>query len=149
MLLEYGYEYEIEIMEAIINLNIENEVKVFTGEEKEHILSKLQEIFVTGNPRVWWLSLKYKPISFIIEEPDSISYKRIADFFDKEEVVWFVVEDDARLLYRTKVSHVVDIIGQCRFFEYNIISKNLERFLCETEHDEFLYIDINKNPSKE
>lgn len=89
---------------------------------------------------MWWLSLKYKPKSFIfdLEQP----YKEIVNFFNKEEDVWFVVEDDNQLLYKTKISYVIDIIGECSGFEYNIISENHDRFLCENDHDEFLFIDL-------
>ena len=142
---------EKEISKAILDLKIKDKVKVFTGDEKNSILSKLQKIFVVGNPRVWWLSLKYKPISYVFEQKEQ--YKKIADFFDKEEEVWFVVEDEfnnnEQLLYKMKITYVIDIIGECMGFEYNIISEDYNRFLCETDHDEFLFIDINKNQLKE
>ena len=140
-------ELEEEIMEAISNLRIEDKVKVFKGDEKNNMLLKLKEIFVSGDPRVWWLSLKYFPWSFVFKPEQS--YKEIVNFFDEEEEVWFVIEDDEQLLFKMKISHVIDIIGESTGFEYNIISENCERFLCETDHDEFLYIDINKNPPKE
>lgn len=133
-------ELEKEIREAISDLKIEEKVKVFTGDEKYSILLKLKESFVSGNPRVWWLSLKYRPKSFIfkLEQP----YKKIVNFFNKEEDVWFVVEDDNQLLYKTKILYVIDIIGECSCFEYNIISENYDRFLCENDHGEFLFIDL-------
>lgn len=135
-------ELEKEISEAISDLKIEEKVKIFTGEEKNSILLKLKEIFVSGDPRVWWLSLKYKPESFVFELKQS--YKEIDNFFNKEEEVWFVVEEDEQLLYRTKISYVIDIIGECSGFEYNIISENYDRFLCENDHGEFLFIDLRK-----
>ena len=61
-------ELEIELMEAISDLNIEDKVQKYTGEEKEKILFKLQEKFVDGNPRVWWLALKHKATSFNFEQ---------------------------------------------------------------------------------
>lgn len=134
-------ELEKEIGEAISNLKIEAKVKVFKGEEKKRILLKLQETFVNGNPRVWWLSLKYTPTSFVFEQ--EAPFREIVNFFDKEEEVWFVIEDDDQLLYKTKISHVIDIIGDCICFEYNLISENYDRFLCETDHDEFLFIDLS------
>lgn len=140
-------ELEEEIMESISNLKIQEKVKVITGEEKKNILLEIQKTFVNGNPRVWWLSLKYKPTSFVFKQEKP--YKKIVNFFDKEEDVWFVIENDDQILLKTKISHVIDIIGDCTFFEYNIISKNYDRFLCETDHGDFLFIDIHKNKSKE
>jgi hypothetical protein len=140
-------ELENEIREAIIELKIENKVKAFSGEKKNNILLKLKSIFVRGDPRVWWLSLKYKPTSYVFEE--QLAYKKINYFFNENDDVWFVAEDDVYdepLLYKTKVSFVIDIIGGCTGFEYNIISENCEKYLCENDHGEFLYIDIHENP---
>lgn len=137
-------ELEIELMEAISDLKIEDKVQKFTGEEKERILFKLQEKFVSGNPRVWWLALKYKPTSFFFERQDP--HKEIVNFFDKEEV-WFVIEDEfnanEQILYKTKIRYVIDIIEEnCTYFEYNIISENYDKFLCQTDHDDILFIDL-------
>lgn len=140
-------ELEEEIMESISNLKIQEKVKVITGEEKKNILLELQKTFVNGNPRVWWLSLKYEPTFLVFKQEKP--YKEIVNFFDKEEDVWFVIENDDQILLKTKISHVIDIIGDCIYFEYNIISKNYDRFLCETDHGDFLFIDIHKNKSKE
>jgi len=131
---------EIGLEQAILNLKIEDKVKVFTGEEKNSILLKLKEFFVIGEPRVWWLSLKYTPKCFVFKQ--EYPYKEIVNFFDEKEDVWFIIEDNAQLLYKTKVSHVVDIISECSYFEYNIISKDYNKFLCENDHDQFLYIDL-------
>lgn len=137
---------EEEIMESISNLKIQEKVKVIKGEEKKNILLEIQETFVNGNPRVWWLSLKYEPTSFVFKQEKP--YKEIVNFFDKEEDVWFVIEDDNQILLKTKISHVIDIIGDCTYFEYNIISRNYDRFLCETDHGDFLFIDVHKNKPK-
>ena len=53
-------ELEQEIMEAIQNLNIVDKFRVIKGEEKDQMLSRFHSIYVVGEPRVWWLSLKYK-----------------------------------------------------------------------------------------
>ena len=140
---------ENEIREAILHLKIEEKVKEYKGEERKRILKKIKEVFVSEDPRVWWLSLKYIPKSFVFEQ--EMPYKEITRFFSAEEDIWFVVEDmDAndQLLYKTKVSHVIDIISNCSGFEYNIVSENCEKYLCENDHNEFLYIDIWENPPR-
>ena len=135
-------QLEKEIREAISYLKIEKKVKIITGKEKNKILLKLQKIFVSGNPRVWWLSLKYRPVSFVFKQEKP--YEKIVNFFDETEDVWFIVEDTDQLLYKLKVSDVIDIIANCSYFEYNIISETYDKFLCETDHNEFLYIDISR-----
>lgn len=135
--------YEKEINEAISSLKIEEKVKIFEGEKKREFLQKMQDFFVVGNPRVWWLSLKYKPVTFVFEQEDS--YKRITDFFGEDEEVWWVIEDEEQLLYKTNISHIINIISECSYFEYNIITQNYDRFLCENDHNEILFIDLRNN----
>lgn len=137
---------EQEVIGAIEILKIEDEVQLFTGEKRECILAELQEKFIVGNPRVWWLSLKHKPIvySFVQEDPDEefvYPHEKIIDFFDLEEIVWFVIEDEP-LLLKTTVSHVIEIIENCIPFEYNLVSENYDRLLCETDHDDLLFVDL-------
>ena len=138
---------ENEIREAIQYLEIEEKVKEYKSEERKRILQKIKEVFVRGDPRVWWLSLKYVPKSFVFEQ--EFPYMEIARFFDEKEALWFIIEDigdDDQLLYKTSVSNVIDIISNCAFFEYNVVSENCEKYLCENDHNEFLYIDIRENP---
>ena len=137
----YMSEYEKEINEAMAYLSINDEVTVFSGRQKENLLSHLQSQFVIENPRVWWLSLKYQATAYDFDG----DYKQITQFFDKNEKVWFIVEDDECLLYQIKVSNIIDIIGECSCFEYYLISENEKRFLCETDHGVFLYVDREKN----
>lgn len=137
--------YEKEIKDAISNLEIEDKIEEFTGEERRSILQKIQNFFVIGNRRVWWLSLRYKPESFVFEQEEP--YKNITDFFAGEEEVWLVIEDDEQLLYKTNISHIINIISECSYFEYNIISQNFDRFLCENDHNEFLFVDLRNKSS--
>ena len=135
-------DYEKEIREAISILEIEDKVKIYVGQERKENLKKIQDIFVNGNPRVWWIALKYKTISFVFDKEEP--YRRITDFFDAEENVWIIIEDDERILLKANVSDIIDIISECSYFEYNIVSQNFDRYLCETDHNEMLFIDLRK-----
>ena len=135
-------DYEKEIREAISILEIEDKVKIYVGQERKENLKKIQDIFVNGNPRVWWIALKYKTISFVFDQEEP--YRRITDFFDAEESVWIIIEDDERILLKAIVSDIIDIISECSYFEYNIVSQNFDRYLCETDHNEMLFIDLRK-----
>ena len=61
--------------------------------------------------------------------------------------MWLVIEDDEQLLYKTNISHIINIISECSYFEYNIISQNFDRFLCENDHNEFLFVDLRNKSS--
>ena len=128
--------------QSISILEKEDKVKIYVGQERKENLKKIQDIFVNGNPRVWWIALKYKTISFVFDQEEP--YRRITDFFDAEENVWIIIEDDERILLKANVSDIIDIISECSYFEYNIVSQNFDRYLCETDHNEMLFIDLRK-----
>lgn len=132
---------ESEINQAIEELKLEEKVEIFAGKEREKILLQLKSVFVRGNPRVWWLSLKWKTKSLFFEGE---TYKDLINHFSEDEMVWFVIEEDEQLLYRTKISYIISILENCSLFEYNLISEDLKRFICETDHDDILYIDLRE-----
>lgn len=134
---------EKEIIRSIKEQKLENVVLVFKKQEAKIIVNNLKDIFVSGTPRVWWLSLKYQPKCFTFEEPNS--FEKITNFFTNDEKVWWVIEDDEELLLQTNIKHIISIIADCPFFEYNIISLDQKKLLIENDHNEFLFIDLKDN----
>jgi hypothetical protein len=131
-----------EIKSAIEALDLKSQVAFFEADPKEKVIIEIKDIFVFENPRVWWLSLKYKPQSLKFDDYQ-YQYKNIINFFDENEIVWFIVEDDELILLKLKAKDIIKIISECSYFEYYIISLDKTRFLCENDHNEFLYIDLN------
>lgn len=133
-----------EVFRTIAELKLEKQVHIYVGQERERLLKEMQEIFVEGNPQVWWLRLKYKPESYVFEVDEP--WKEIRRFFDRDEEVYFIIEDadifSEQLLCKAKISQVIEIVDNSEMlFEYNLISINYDRFMCETDHDEYLFID--------
>lgn len=131
-----------EIMRSIKKQKLENDVYLPNSEEADSIINNLKNIFVDGTPRVWWLSLKYKPEVFTFDE--SNSFERISNFFDDDETVWWVIETDKELLFQTCIRNIISIIAECPFFEYNIVSLDKKKLLIENDHNEFLFIDLSQ-----
>ena len=96
--------------------------------------------FVLDNPRVWWLSFRFPPKEHHYYDDDQ--YKRISCFLNNEDFCYFIAELDVTHIFKARVADVVFIIGECSFFEYYVVSMDLKKLICETEHGDFLEITI-------
>lgn len=133
---------EKEIIRSVKEQNLQNVVQIFNAKTANIITNNLKEIFVLGTPRVWWLSLRYEPKSFIFDEPNS--FEKITHFFNDDDEVWWIIEDED-LLFKLQIKHIILIIADCPFFEYNIVSLDKTKLLIENDHNEFLFIDLRSN----
>ena len=103
------------------------------------VLDRIKNRFVLGNPRVWWLSFRFPPKE---HHYDDYQYKRISCFLNNEDFCYFIAELDVTHIFKARVADVVFIIGECSFFEYYVVSMDLKKLICETEHGDFLEITI-------
>lgn len=103
----------------------------------KEIVDKAKQIFVEGEPRVWWLSLS-KPHRSISSAAISM-----LDVLGSGTSLWFIpeTEEDELLAYDT-TSDVVEILrNNCPLFEYYVVDKNFQSLLIETDHDQFVLCD--------
>ena len=135
-------QYE-EIINSIKNLCITDQIIEITKEEKDEILAKIMCKFVEGNPRAWWLSFKIKAQIYSFQ--DEFQYKRIDTFFENNEICYFITQllYDKLYVFESNIRNIINIIGECSFFEYYIINHSLTKLLCETDHGDLLLIDVN------
>ena len=135
-------QYE-EIINSIKNLCITDQIIEITKEEKDEILAKIMGKFVEGNPRAWWLSFKIKAQIYSFQ--DEFQYKRINTFFENNEICYFITQllYDKLYVFESNIRNIINIIGECSFFEYYIINHSLTKLLCETDHGDLLLIDVN------
>lgn len=103
------------------------------------VLDRIKNRFVLGNPRVWWLSFRFPPKE---HHYDDYQYKRISCFLNNEDFCYLIAELDVTHIFKARVADVVFIIGECSFFEYYVVSMDLKKLICETEHGDFLEITI-------
>lgn len=128
-----------EIVNASQELGIVKQVSELIGDNKVSILKEIKDKFIIGNPRVWWLSFKKKPLNYVFD--DEFQYKRIVNFFNKREICYFITELDDLHIFKTSIGNIINIINECSFFEYYIVDLNLTKLLCETDHGDLLFID--------
>jgi hypothetical protein len=129
----------LELINAIQELCISNQVFEIIGDEKYAVMEEIKNKFVVGNPRVWWLSFKKKPQNYVFD--DEFQYRRIVDFFNYDEWCYFIAELNELHVFKLSIKNVINIINECSFFEYYIISTDLIRLLCETDHGDLLFIE--------
>jgi hypothetical protein len=128
-----------ELIDAIGELKIADEVVEFTGDDKFAILESVKQKFVAGNPRVWWLSFKERARNFVFD--DEFQYKRIVNFFNNDDICYFITELDDLYVFKTSIKNIISIIDVCSFFEYYVIDTDLTSLLCETDHGDLLFIN--------
>lgn len=134
-------EKYIEILDAVKILKLEKE---FVEIHNYELLKTIQNVFVIGNPRVWWLSLKFVPIKLAVQ--NEFEYLEISKYFDQNSVCYFITELDDIHVFQTKIKFLQDVISECSFFEYYVVDEKMEKFICETDHGDLLHIDLN-NPN--
>lgn len=125
-----------ELLRCIESLDARERIQELGGD----VLDRIKNRFVLGNPRVWWLSFRFPPKEHHYD--DDYQYKRISCFLNNEDFCYFIAELDVTHIFKARVADVVFIIGECSFFEYYVVSMDLKKLICETEHGDFLKITI-------
>jgi hypothetical protein len=128
-----------EIDNAIKVLSLsKSKIHLLPPDKTKNIYLELLGNFVEGEDRQWWWESFLKP-SFSLHFSDGKGFTKITKIVpNKEELLWFIVEDDQQPfypIYETTPSVIQSIIGECYGFEYYIIPKNKEWLLCENHHN--------------
>ncbi len=104
------------------------------------VVSAAKATFVAGDPRAWWMSLKYSFESF--DYPDAQGYSKITQHLPKGvEKCWFIPETEEHDLpvFDIAASRIVEILSQCSCFEYYLVGKDYEWVLIENDHNEIVF----------
>lgn len=128
--MEYLYK---EILEAVGEFGTNNRVREIHGNERINLLEQIQALFVKGNPRVWWESLRYAPV-LMDDDGTSSQYLKVAHFLPQNQTYYFIADLKRFHIFEGKLPDIIEIIGNCSFFEYYIVDKGLSTLLCETDH---------------
>lgn len=99
------------------------------------VVDRAREIFVEGDPRVWWLGLKL-PVS-----ARSSRDCAVADIMPVPSTkVFFIPEDDVAELsvYELSTDAIEYLRQNAALFEYYVVPESYAWLICESDHDEFL-----------
>lgn len=134
-----------EVKNAIKRLNLSHEIKLVEA-EGEMIYKSLIQTFVAGGDRRWWWESFREPYESITFE-DGKGFEKLDEFVpNKNEVVWFVVEDDGLPYYpifESTTENAIKIIRECFAFEYYLVPKDKSWLLCENHHNRIMGIGKN------
>jgi len=133
-----------EIDAAIKSLDIDPSSFVrLNREQNENLYQRLLKKFVaSGNRRWWWEDFKLPKYNFE-EHPNRIEQLR-SILVEIKEKVWFMPEDDEYdfyPIYESEPAVIPDILSECFFFEYYIISKQENWLICENHHNHLIGIN--------
>lgn len=119
------------------------------GSEKEELLQRLYDTFVIGNPRALWLSFKYVPDSIDCNMEDP--YWHLPEVIDKETILYFIIDywNTDFVVFKGRMSDIHTFIGDCDGLdEFYLMTTDFRELYSITDHDDLLYIDVNKNRLK-
>ncbi|ECQ8978631.1 hypothetical protein ACDT65_000481 [Salmonella enterica subsp. enterica] len=135
-------ELRIELENAIKNLGIYD----YRVDKPEQIVSEIKEIYVNGNPRTWWLSLKHR--QYVFSYTDNSGYKNISQIVSKQlnesnvinKHIFLIADEDNEQIYvyNVPLNSLPEIIENCRYFEYYVADHELSWLICENDHGDLI-----------
>ena len=135
-------EIEAEIDKVVDSLGINKEKWCkLPMEAAREVGQAAKSRFVVGNPRAWWLGLKGPAQRHLFPKGDGCQFVHLCVPVEDERC-WLIPETEESDLpvYDVCVSELRRVLGECRFFEYYLVSKHFEWLVVENDHNEVLVV---------
>jgi len=116
-----------------------DQLRKLDDEVAAEIVRRARELFVAGDPRVWWLSLKVPTTSHPAPADPDDDVRAL--FPTSVERCWFVpapADEGAPSVYELEAEALMPLLGELPFFEYYVIDPDYRWLLAETDHNEIL-----------
>ena len=136
---------EAEIEAAMTTLGFAaNDCKKIADDLSLPILNSIQNRFVTGLPRNWWWE-NFRQLDAIAQHKKDQAYEWLDKIIPATaDRVWFVTEPakDGKIfgLYDALFINIQPILRESCYFEYYIVSQELDWLVCETHHGQIMVI---------
>ncbi len=123
-----------EITDAITTCGLATRIGPLEVTEAAKVLRDVQELLVEGRPRVWWLSFKHGALKGDTAQPAAEQIRRN---LGEKTSCFFIPEPDETggAVFRGDVGAALDVVMECRYFEYYLVSPAFEWTLCENDHN--------------
>ena len=122
-----------------LQLPLEEMHELPNGEARQ-IYEVARAIFVKGDPRVWWLSLRQPHRS--VDTDDSAEFRFLRDNWPVGETsCYFVPENEEATprVFEASLNGLIKILGNTNgFFEYNLVGKDFRWLMIETDHNQLI-----------
>jgi len=105
------------------------------------IILKARSQFVSGNPRIWWMSLACKSEQF-----DSTKYE-LADILpERVGKCWLIPETESEDLpvYSIDLSQLPELLEECPYFEYYVLGSDFGWLVLESDHNVYFVCRMEK-----
>lgn len=106
--------------------------------EASHIVKQAMTIFVEGNPRSWWLSLRGRREYFPYE---TVGFDHLREHVPLSEgKFWFVPETEEMDMpvYECDIDGLVRVLARCFLFEYYVLGKAMNWLIINTDHGQLI-----------
>jgi hypothetical protein len=126
-----------DIDAAIQSLQITPDLfRPLSDAESAQVVRQVLDKFVGGVQRTWWWeALGPGAVSRHVQD----GFKLVAEIVPApDEIVWFIAEDDDNSgfpVYEATPRAAQQVIGECAYFEYYLVAKDMSWLLCENHHD--------------
>ena len=126
-----------EIDRAVASLRVpDSQFRALKDAEAETVFHQALAKFVEGGDRRWWWeAFVGKAVSHQVSD----GWKLISRIVPRlNEHVWFIAEEDTLPHYPVfdaTPEAVEKVVGECFFFEYYLVAKDLTWLICENHHD--------------
>ncbi len=132
-----------EVNRAIDSLGLSpSQCRLLSDEEGNSIFQRALKEFVEGVDRRWWWEAFSKP-SFSRTDIQE-NWRHLTRLVpDSASSVWFIVEDDQLPyypVYEALPDAIEEIVGDCFFFEYYLIAKDMSWLVCENHHNRLIAV---------
>ena len=136
-------ETEVDSALAALGINAERWFKLSPAQAR-HACQEARGRFVAGAPRSWWLALRHPAERHAFPNGDGCEFVR-ALVPSSDERCWLIPETEETDLpvYDVLIADLPRVLGQCRFFEYYLVGKNLDWLVVENDHNEVLVVKPN------
>jgi hypothetical protein len=100
------------------------------------IIRKIREIYVSGNPRAWWLALKLPFDSFSHEYASA----HLDEYLSLQSDCYWIPETghDDFPVYVTTMETIMTVMAKCAHFEYYVSDMKFEKLLIANDHGEII-----------
>ena len=133
---------EIDAAVKLLNIDSLSFVRL-SPKQNENLYQRLLKKFVASGERQWWWE-DFKLASYNFDEHPNRMAQLRKILANIKEKVWFMPEDDEYdfyPIYESVPALIPDILSECFFFEYYIISKKENWLICENHHNHLIGIN--------
>jgi hypothetical protein len=136
---------EAEIKAAISTIGLDpNGFNKIADDLSLPILNTIEQCFVTGRPKNWWWE-SFRQTDAIAQHKNDQAFEWLDQILPTSaNRVWFVTEPDNDNnkygLYNALPINIKPVLNECCYFEYYIVSQELDWLVCETHHGVIMVI---------